>query len=337
MAEASDARRDERHGWREERSGDETLPARHAGHATVGLGAVFPEPVPEPAGEPRNQGLTVARALAGAARLLAPLHDTARLDAEVLLASALGQNRGYLYAHSDRCLSAAEEGRFSALIRRRARGEPVAYLTGRREFWSLELEVTADTLIPRPETERLVTAALEHIPAATPWRAADLGTGCGAVAIALAVERPRLAVTATDRSRAALAVAGRNAERHVCGRVRLAAGNWCEALDGGYYDLIASNPPYVAEGDPHLTAGDVAFEPRAALVAGPDGLAAVRTIAAGARNRLRPGGWLLLEHGAGQGAAVRELLDGRGYQDVRTVDDLGGRARVTEGRRPEGM
>jgi release factor glutamine methyltransferase len=279
-------------------------------------------------------GQSVGEALAWASRLLARTHDTGRIDAEVLLAHALQKSRVYLYAYPEEPLSADGRVGFVALVARRARGEPVAYLVGRREFWSLDLEVSPDTLIPRPETERLVAAALARIPRGAAWRVADLGTGTGAVAIALARERPRLAVVATDRSDTALAVATRNVERLASGRVRLVRGDWVEALDAGPYDAVVSNPPYVAEGDPRLGEGDVAFEPGAALVGGRDGLEAHRAIVPGALGRLRPGGWLLVEHGNDQGAAVRELFDRHGYQAVRTVDDLEGRERVTEGQRP---
>jgi release factor glutamine methyltransferase len=279
-------------------------------------------------------GATVRSALAGATRALAPVHASARLDAEVLLAHVLGRARAHLYGHPERRLDADEGERLSALVARRARGEPVAYLVGRRVFWSLDLEVSPATLIPRPETELLVAAALARIPPGAAWRVADLGTGSGAVAIALALARPRAEVIATERSAAALAVAARNVERLAPGRVRLVQGDWCEPLGPEPCGLIAANPPYVAEGDPHLDTGDVAFEPREALLAGPDGLAALAAIASAAPGRLGPGGWLLLEHGAEQGAAVRGLLGRGGWRAVRTLKDLEGRERVTEGRRP---
>jgi release factor glutamine methyltransferase len=274
---------------------------------------------------------TLAEALARAARELAARSDSARLDAEVLLAHALGRRRVYLYQHPEQPLDAATGERFGALLARRARGEPVAYLVGRREFWSLDLEVSPSTLIPRPETETLVAAALARIPPGAPCRVADLGTGCGAVALALALERPGIQVTATERSAEALAVAGRNVARLAPGRVRLALGDWCAALQAPPYDVLVSNPPYVREDDPALLAGELAFEPREALVAGPDGLGAIARIVAGAGGRLGCGGWLVLEHGSEQGPAVRERLARAGYGDVRTLCDLAGRERVTEG------
>jgi len=278
--------------------------------------------------------VTVAEAIARAVRALSGRTDSPRLDAEVLLAYAIGCRRVYLYQYPERAMGAAAGECFESLVGRRARGEPIAYLVGRREFWSLDLEVSCATLIPRAETESLVSAALGRIPPGAAWRAADLGTGSGGVAIAIALERPEVAVTATDRSAEALAVAGRNVARLAPGRVRLARGDWCAALEAPAYHVLVANPPYVCEDDPVLAGGELAFEPRLALSGGPDGLGAIRVIAAGAPARLRRGGWLLLEHGSEQGAQVRGLLRRLGYEDVRTERDLAGRERVTEGRRP---
>jgi release factor glutamine methyltransferase len=278
----------------------------------------------------------VASNLAWGARELAGRHESARLDAEVLLAHALGRPRSYLYCHGDAPLADPVRDRYAALVARRSEGLPVAYLTGRREFWSLELEVSPSTLIPRPETELLVARVLERLPAVSRCRVADLGTGCGAVALAIARERPGWTVVAIDRSPSALAVARRNAERLTPGQVRLALGDWCDGLGPERFDAVVANPPYVAGGDPRLSAGDVAFEPREALIGGPDGLDAVRAIAAGAWAPLVPGGWLLLEHGATQAAAVRALLARSGYAETGTARDLAGKERVTEGRRPWG-
>ena len=277
---------------------------------------------------------TLGAALARTARLLAGRHESARLDAEVLLAHALGRDRAYLYGHSDEPLDAETRARFAALAARRAGGEPVAYLVGRREFWSLDLEVAPGTLIPRPETETLVAGALERIPADAPLRVADLGTGSGAVALALARERPQAFVVGVERSARALAVAAANVRRLAPRGVRLVRGDWCEPFAEHSLDVVVTNPPYVAEDDPHLGRGDAAFEPREALVGGPDGLQAVRRIARSAPAHLRPGGWLLLEHGEDQGPRVRETLCRFGYRDVRTLADLAGRDRVTEGHRP---
>jgi release factor glutamine methyltransferase len=219
------------------------------------------------------------------------------------------------------------------LVERRARGEPVAYLTDRRAFWSFEVEVGPDVLIPRPETELLVELALAAIPDMDGVAAADLGTGSGAVAIALALERPPWRVVATDASPGALVVARRNVERLGVRNVELREGHWAAALGDERFALIVSNPPYVAARDPHLLHGDLPGEPRSALVAGPDGLDAIRALVPGAAAHLEPGGWLMLEHGPDQGAAVRALLVAAGLTEVRTVRDLGNRDRVTLGRR----
>ena len=255
-------------------------------------------------------------------------------DAERLLAHALDRPRGWLYAHADDAAGVAEAARFEALLERRGRGEPVAYLCGRRGFWTLDLMVTPDTLIPRPETERLVELALERLPHSGRVRIADLGTGSGAIALALAGERPDALVAATDASAAALAVAGANARAAGLGNVCFHAGDWFGALPGQRFDLVASNPPYVADGDPHLLEGDLRFEPPAALSSGRDGLDAIRRIVADAPAHLSPGGWLLLEHGWTQGAAVRALLLAAGFVEVDTHRDLEERDRVTLGRMP---
>jgi release factor glutamine methyltransferase len=255
-----------------------------------------------------------------------------RADAELLLARAAGRDRAWLFAHASDELEAAQAEAFAALVARRAAGEPVAYLTGSRGFWTLDLEVGPDTLVPRPETERLVELALARLPQDEPRRVADLGTGSGAIALAIASERPLAAVVATDFSKGALAVAVRNAQRNGIGNVWFRRGDWCEALGGERFDLIASNPPYVADGDPHLQQGDLRFEPPSALSSGADGLDAIRRIVADAPAHLAPRGWLLLEHGWEQGEAVRGLLMRAGFADIATERDLEGRERVTLGR-----
>ena len=255
-------------------------------------------------------------------------------EAELLLAHVLGRPRGWLYAHADAAVAADGAGRFDALLERRARGEPIAYLCGRRGFWTLDLAVTADTLIPRPETERLVELALERLPLGGGARIADLGTGSGAIALALAAERPDATVAATDASAAALAVAGANARAAGLANVSFHAGDWFAALPARCFDLVASNPPYIADGDPHLREGDLRFEPPVALSSGEDGLDAIRSIVTAAPAHLSPGGWLLLEHGWTQGAAVRALLQAAGFIEVSTHRDLEARDRVTLGRMP---
>ena len=265
---------------------------------------------------------------------LAALGDgppSARLDAELLLAHALNKPRTRLVAWPEDPVSAEQADRYRALIARRVDGEPVAYLTGRREFWSLSLEVTPDTLIPRPETEHLVEVALAMIPDGEPLAVADLGTGSGAVAAAIASERPHCHVTATDACPQALAVAAGNLTRLGLDNVTLRQGNWCEALGEQRYAVIVSNPPYVASGDHHLSRGDVRFEPRLALGAGEDGLDAIRAITEAAVAHLLPGATLLLEHGHDQGAAVRALFQQNGYQEVRGFKDLAGIDRVVGG------
>lgn len=257
-------------------------------------------------------------------------------DAELLLAHVLDRPRGWLYAHAEVAVEEADAARFRALVARRERGEPVAYLTGRRGFWTFELAVTPDTLVPRPETETLVEAALARLPADAHACVADLGTGSGAIALAIAGERPHARVVATDRSAAALAVARANARMLGIRNVAFREGDWYAALGGGDgpFDLVASNPPYVAGDDPHLAQGDLRYEPRGALTPGGDGLDAIRILVAGAPAHLRPGGWLLLEHGYDQGAAVRALLGAVGFVEVATLQDLEGRDRVGLGRWP---
>ena len=253
-------------------------------------------------------------------------------DAELLLAHVLGASRGWLFAHGDEPLGTDARARFDALLARRQAGEPVAYLTGRQGFWSLDLAVTPATLVPRPETELLVELALERLHPDLPLRLADLGTGSGAIALAIAHERPRARVVATDASDAALAVAAGNAARNGIANVEFRGGDWYGPLRGERFDLLASNPPYIALGDPHLGEGDLRFEPPSALSSGMDGLDAIRTIVAGAPAHLHAGGWLLLEHGWTQGEAVRALMQAAGFTDVLTAQDLEGRDRVTLGR-----
>ena len=256
-------------------------------------------------------------------------------EATLLLLHVLERPRAWLYAHDDALPQPEEAARFQDLVTRRMQGEPVAYLTGSRGFWTLELAVTPDTLIPRPETELLVEQALERLEADGIVRVADLGTGSGAIALAVAAERPGARVVATDRSEAALAVARANAAANgLGGRVEFRTGDWFAPLAGERYDLVASNPPYIAEGDPHLEQGDLRHEPPTALSSGHDGLDAIRAIVAAAPGHLLPGGWLLLEHGFDQGPAVRALLAAAGLAEVATVADLEGRDRVSLGRAP---
>lgn len=253
-------------------------------------------------------------------------------EAELLLAHVLQRPRSWLYAHGDEELAEDAAQRFTALIERRHGGEPVAYLTGQRGFWRFDLQVSPATLIPRAETELLVELALARLPVGREARVADLGTGSGAVALALALERPLTRVIATDASAAALEVATANARLLGLENVSFRHGDWLAPLAGERFEAIVSNPPYIADADVHLGRGDLRFEPRSALASGTDGLDDIRTIIRDAPALLLPGGWLLLEHGFDQGAAVRRLLSGAGLVDVETVRDLEQRDRVSLGR-----
>ncbi|MCC4602777.1 peptide chain release factor N(5)-glutamine methyltransferase [Xanthomonas campestris] len=254
-----------------------------------------------------------------------------RRDAEPLLLHALGRDRAWLFAHGRDPVTTTVAAAFQALVQRRVDGEPVAYLTGSRGFWTLDLEVSTATLIPRADTEALVELALQRLDHAAGCRVADLGTGSGAIALAIASERPKAQLIATDASAAALAIARRNADRHRLANVQFRHGSWFVPLAGERFDLIASNPPYIAAGDPHLAQGDLRHEPASALASGSDGLADIRQIVADAPAHLRSGGWLLLEHGWDQGEAVAELLRARGFAQVATQQDLERRDRVSLG------
>ncbi len=255
-------------------------------------------------------------------------------DARALLAHALERPPAWLFAHGDEAIEEAAQQRFEALLARRIAGEPVAYLIGRRGFWAFDLLVSPHTLIPRPETELLVELALERAPPDAGLRMADLGTGSGAIALALAHERPQAQVIAVDVSEGALEIARANAQALSLGNVEFRQGDWLVPLAGERFDLIASNPPYIGDDDPHLREGDLRFEPARALSSGPDGLEAIGTIIRDAPAHLHPGGWLLLEHGWEQGEAVRGLLSAAGFDAVSTHRDLEHRDRVTLGHWP---
>ncbi|MDX1518620.1 MAG: peptide chain release factor N(5)-glutamine methyltransferase [Gammaproteobacteria bacterium] len=254
---------------------------------------------------------------------------SARLDAEVLLAHALRCDRSRLYARGEVVPAAEDLDRFKHLIEKRKAGQPVAYLTGVREFWSLPLEVNPHTLIPRPETECLVERALQLIPEDRTFNVADLGTGSGAIALALAKERPTAQILATDIDEQTLATAARNFAAHRVENITLCRSNWFESIGDRMFDLIVSNPPYIPENDPHLSSGDVRFEPRLALSAGYDGMAMLDIIIEHARHHLLPGGWLLLEHGYDQGDRVNKKLNQFGYSGFECLQDLAGRNRAT--------
>jgi release factor glutamine methyltransferase len=254
------------------------------------------------------------------------------VDASVLMSHVTGRNAAYLIAHREAVLSPEQEAAFRVLVERRASGEPVAYLTGEREFYGRSFKVTPAVLIPRPETELLVDLALERIPKAVPARALDLGTGSGCVAIAIASERSQCKILALDQSLDALTLARRNAFALGVGNVAFLQSDWYSALGPEQFDVIISNPPYVAAADPHLGQGDLRFEPPNALTGGADGLDSLRTIVGGGAGHLVPGGWLMVEHGHEQAAAVRLLFAGAGFGDIFSAHDLAGIERVTGGR-----
>ena len=265
------------------------------------------------------------------ARQLAQTSPTPRIDAEQLLLAATGLDRTRLFTEPDRPVSAREQQNFEGLITRRAKGEPVAYLLGRRGFWTLDLVVGPGTLIPRPETELLVEAVLGRLEHGASPRILDLGTGSGAIAIAIATECPGAEVHAVDRSPDALNTAKRNAA--ACNvRVRFHRGLWYAPLNGARFDAIVSNPPYIPSGDPHLNEGDLRFEPAEALVAGPTGLECLTEIIAAAPEHLNPGGFIALEHGYDQERPVADQLRAAGFRDIQCRRDLQDHGRVTLGR-----
>ena len=275
--------------------------------------------------------MSIAELLQQAAARLSGGSDSARLDAELLLCRALDCQRSYLFTWPEREPDAVQCAAFEVLLARRERGEPVAHILGKREFWSLELAVSSDTLIPRPETELLVEAALARIPPEADWTIADLGTGSGAIALAIASERPACRVVAVERSPAALAVAQENIRRLAPGNVELLQGEWFAPLTGRQFQMIVSNPPYIPAADPHLQQGDLRFEPHSALVSGDDGLDDIRQLITKAKDFLIPPGWLLLEHGHDQGAAVSTLLQAANYQHIENHRDLLGNDRLAIG------
>jgi len=259
--------------------------------------------------------------------------DNPALEAQLLLGHALGLARGALMVRGEQALAAGPMAAFERAVQRRAAGEPLAYITGQREFWSLPLRVTPAVLVPRPETELVVERALALL-GTGPARVADLGTGSGAIALALARERPGWRVTATDRSAAALEVATANARALAVENVRFLAGDWYGAIAGEQFDLIASNPPYVGATDPVLQGSALRHEPLAALASGASGLEDLAAVIDGAVAHLSAAGWLVLEHGAGQAAEVEKLLVAQGFRHVRCHADLAGLARVTEAQIP---
>lgn len=264
--------------------------------------------------------------------------DEARVDAQMLLRHALNASRAWLIAHADQPLTNEEQACFDSLLQRRLKGEPVAYILGRREFYGLEFIVAPGVLIPRPDTETLVDAALKLIPetSSASWRILDLGVGSGAIAIAIAVNRPDAQVTGIDQSAEALAITRKNAELLAASNLRLLQSDWFSAVEGETFDIIVSNPPYIAVADPHLEQGDLRFEPHSALASGADGLNDIRRIVALAPAHLNHDGWLLLEHGYDQAERVAGLLKEAGFSEIGHATDLAGIQRVTLGRYSQG-
>jgi release factor glutamine methyltransferase len=273
--------------------------------------------------------LTTGALLSAACRRLAPAIEHPQLDAELLLAHVLGSDRARVHSHGGEPRAERERNAYLSLVERRARGEPLAYLIGRKEFWSLELEVGPDVLVPRPESELLVERAL-HLRPEPGGEVADLGTGSGAIALALARERPRWRIVATDLSGKALSVARRNASHLGMSHVEFLRGDWFAPLAGRRFHLVLSNPPYVAAADPVLRIPPLKFEPRIALTPGDEAIGHLRSIIRAAPDHLERGGWLLLEHGATQAAEVARELDVQGFTRIKAHRDLAGHERMTE-------
>jgi len=275
--------------------------------------------------------LSISQVIESSTLRLISQFDTARVDAEVLVAHALNVSRTQLYTWSDKTLSSDEIDLVHKFIDRRCKGEPIAYIVGHQEFWSLDFKVTPVTLIPRPETEHLVEFSLEKTPVDKKYRIADLGTGSGAIAISIAKERGQSQLIAVDESEAALKVAAENAKALGVSNITFKQSNWFDSLKGETFDLIVSNPPYIEELDKHLSKGDVACEPRSALVSGIDGLDDIRQIIRQAKSHLKPNAVLMLEHGWDQAVKVRSIFKEEKYDNIKSYDDLAGIERITVG------
>lgn len=281
---------------------------------------------------------TIRSALLQAQAQLSSAHDVgdidARYESQLLLQHVLKVNRAWLIAHENDTLEGAALQAFECCTQRRVKGEPIAYILGEREFYGLNLAVTSATLIPRPDTETLVEAALSRIPLEQNLHVLDLGTGTGAIALAIAQQRPQAYVTAADASQPALDVAIQNGQQLKLSNVSFISSDWFSKLQQKQFDVIVSNPPYIEDSDPHLQQGDLRFEPISALASGADGLDDIRRILDDCLIHLKPQGWLMLEHGYNQAKAVRELMANTGLVDIETLKDIGGNDRVTLGRNP---
>lgn len=273
--------------------------------------------------------MTLSQTLTWLRQQLPP--EEANREAELMLCRSTGLTRTQLRTYPEKAVTDAQQTQLSVWIKRRLEGEPLAYILGDSEFYGLKLSVTADTLIPRQDTELLVDAALELIPERAPWTVCDMGTGSGAIAIAIAHHRPIAQVTALDASKAALAVAQDNACAHRLPSIRFMHSDWFSALAHQHFDVIVSNPPYIAQNDPHLTQTSLPYEPMSALTSGVDGLDDIRHLITQAPKHLNPDGWLLLEHGYDQGAAVRQLMQSAGFSAIATHRDYGNNDRITLG------
>jgi release factor glutamine methyltransferase len=278
----------------------------------------------------REPDINIGRYVEDAAAILSVGADTPRLDAELLMGMVLRRPRSFIIAHGEDVLDREQAARFEALVRRRFSGEPIAYISGIREFWSMPLRVTRHVLIPRPETELLVEKALDRTPDEEGIRVLDLGSGSGAIALAIARERPKAEVIGVDNSPEAIRIAKLNATVLKIGNVRFLESNWFDAVRGEKFHTVVSNPPYVINRDEYLMAGDLRFEPQDALAGGDDGLECIRAIIDRAHNYIVRQGWMLLEHGADQRRAVNRLLEAQRYYDICCYQDLAGLDRVTE-------
>lgn len=276
---------------------------------------------------------SIKQRLIKASHSLSAHSTSARLDADLLLCHILQKPRSYLFTWPEQHINDRQIRQFDKLLARRRNGEPIAHITGEREFWSLLLKVTSDTLIPRPETEQLVEQALSHIPPQKKWKIADLGTGSGAIALAIASERPECEVIAADCSETALLIARSNARRLHIGNIHFHQGNWLNAMANNF-DMIVSNPPYISADDPHLSQDGLSFEPQSALVAGNNGMADIESICRQAHQHLHPGGWLLLEHGYNQRQASSANLIRQGYQNIKCFQDFSGIDRIIQAQSP---